>query len=104
MSAPVRGSTTSATQIVLSWSALSTSASTGGSAITSYNLQWDSGTSGVTWTNLVGYSPSSTSTTYTLTSGITHGSSYEFRVRAKNAFGWGSFSSATTIMSAAVPS
>jgi hypothetical protein len=48
----------------------------GGSTITSYNLVWDSGSGGVTFTDLIGISPSSTVTTYTVTTGITAGSSY----------------------------
>ena len=104
MATPTKGSATDATYIQVQWTALSSAPQNGGSAVTSYNLQWDSGTAGASWTNLVGYSPSSTSVSYTLTSGITSGHSYQFRVRAKNVFGWGSFSSSTSIVSGAVPS
>jgi hypothetical protein len=36
------------------WTALTTSSETGDSAITSYNLEWDSDGLGVTFTELVG--------------------------------------------------
>lgn len=41
MNAPISGSATSSTQIQVTWSALTASSDTGGSAITSYNLEWD---------------------------------------------------------------
>lgn len=103
MATPTRGAATSSTIVQVDWVALTASLN-GDSTITSYHLQWDAGTSGSTWTNLVGLSPSSTATTYTLTTGITAGSSYMFKVRARNAFGWGSYSSTYTIKAAALPS
>ena len=68
------------------------------------NLQWDSGTSGVTWTDVVGLTPAYTSTSIILTTGITAGTTYRFKVRAQNIFGWGAFSSATSIKAATTPS
>jgi hypothetical protein len=103
MAAPTRGSTTSTTIVEVDWAALISPAN-GDSSITSYNLKWDAGTSGVTWTDLIGLSPSSTATSYSLTTGITAGSSYQFKVRARNAFGWGSYSSVATITAATIPS
>src|SRR5690242_3797157 len=103
MSSPTSGSSTSTTVIEVGWTAL-TSPNNGDSSITSYNLQWDAGTSGTTWTDLIGNSPSSTALSYSVTTGITAGSSYQFKVRARNVFGWGSFSPVTTIKAAAKPS
>lgn len=76
MTAPVRGSGTTISQIQVDWTALTTTADQGGSTILSYHLQWDSGTSGVTWTDLIGLSVEQTATTYTVTSGITGGQFY----------------------------
>src|SRR3569832_801329 len=102
MSAPTRDAATSTTQIVVDWTAL-TSPNDGHAAITSYHLQWDSATSGVTWTDLVGLSVASTALTYTVTGSVTAGTTYHFRVRAQNAWGWGPFSAATSIKAATAP-
>ena len=77
MNAPVRGSSSTLTQIEVTWTALSSSAETGNSAITSYHLEWDSGTNGATFTTLTGAtSPYYTSTSYTVTSSLTAGNDY----------------------------
>ena len=70
------GASTDDDEIEVSWTALSSSPSNGGSTILSYNLQWDSGTNGVTWTNIIGYSPASTVTTYTITTSVIAGTEY----------------------------
>lgn len=41
---PTRGLLTNTAQIQIDWSSLLTSLETGGSPITSYNIQWDAGT------------------------------------------------------------
>ena len=51
MAAPSLGTTFSLTSLEVTWAAL-TGADTGGSAIDSYHLQYDAGTS--TWTDLIG--------------------------------------------------
>jgi hypothetical protein len=76
MSTPTRGAASGTTQIEVDWLALSSAPSNGGSTITSYNLQWDAGTSGSTWSNLNGYSPSSLSLSYIVTTGLASGNSY----------------------------
>lgn len=48
----------------------------GGSTILSYDLQWDAGTNGTTWTDLVGYSTESTATTFTVSTSISGGTTY----------------------------
>ncbi|CDW74138.1 pa14 multi-domain protein [Stylonychia lemnae] len=102
---PFRGSQTSTNQIQVSWSSLSARrlASSGGSPVISYNLQWDAGTNGASWYDLVGLQPAYLSTSYLVTTGIVSGQSYEFRVRAKNIFGWGSFSDQITLKASTVP-
>lgn len=99
MSAPTSGSSTSSSQIEVTWTALSTAAETGGASITSYHLQWDAGTN-TTWSDVVGLSPSYTSTSVILSTSIVSGNTYYFRVRAKNAQGWGSYSSTSSIKAA----
>jgi hypothetical protein len=46
MATPTRGSATSASQIQILWTALTTAAETGSSTILSYNLYWDNGLGG----------------------------------------------------------
>mmetsp|Transcript_33983 Transcript_33983/g.25072 ORF Transcript_33983/g.25072 Transcript_33983/m.25072 type:complete len:122 (-) Transcript_33983:157-522(-) len=65
-------SQTDESQIEVHWSA----PSNGGSAITSYNLQWDAGTNGASWSNLLGGTVSSLATSYTVVTGVTPGGSY----------------------------
>ena len=104
MSAPARGATTSETQIEVTWTAITSAPANGGSSVTSYNLQWDAGSGGATWSNVVGYSPAYTGTSIVLTSSITAGATYQFQVRARNVDGWGAFSPVTSIKAASVPS
>ena len=76
------------TQVVLSWSA----PDSGGSAITDYVVeQFDADTS--TWNILT--DGVSTATSFTVT-GLTNGTSYSFRVSAKNAIGTGTVSATVT--------
>jgi hypothetical protein len=59
-----------------------------GSEITSYYLQWDKGTDGITWYDLVGLTESFTDLEYTATYGdILPGEDYQFRLKAENEFG-----------------
>jgi len=100
---PTRNSGTTATQVVVDWTSLITDAEIGGSTILSYHLQFDSGTGGVSWTDLVGFSSNSLATTFTVSSGIVAGTDYMFRVRAKNIYGWGSYSATATINASGLP-
>jgi hypothetical protein len=78
MGSPVRGLATTDSQIEVDWLPLVSTSATGNAAILSYNLQWDLGTSGTSWTDLVGYSPNSLVTMFPLNDGIVAGSSYQF--------------------------
>lgn len=98
---PVLSSSTEST-LSITWTALSSAAYTGGSAITSYNLEWDQGTS--TWASLAGFATDYTSTSYTVSSGLTAGSNYKFRLTAKNVYGWGVVSNEVTMTPLGVPS
>ena len=58
---------------------------TGGLPILSYKLEWDQG--GSSWTALVGDTPASLATSYTVT-GLTEGQAYSFRYVVRNEVGW----------------
>ena len=86
--------TTGVGQISVTWSA---PISNGGSALTDYTVQYSSN-SGGTWTTFADGVSTATSTTVT---GLSAGTSYTFRVLAKNAIGDGPYSAASAAVSAA---
>jgi hypothetical protein len=62
-------------------------------------LQYDAGAN--LWTDLVGYSSDYTQLVFLLTDNVTKGTSYQFRIRARNIYGWASlFSDPTTAIKA----
>ena len=63
----VEGTLTNTAQIELKWQPLTAHAETGGSTITSYNVQWDAGQFGLLWSHLVGYDADMTATAYIVT-------------------------------------
>jgi titin len=83
-------------QVALSWSAPTVSAQT---PITDYTVQFSSN-SGSSWTNFT--RAASTATSATVTS-LTNGTAYTFRVAAVNGVGTGSYSTATSAVTPAVP-
>jgi len=86
------------TSITLSWTALSSASDTGNSPITEYNIYWDQGSGGSATSSI--YLGASTS--YTIT-GLSTGSNYKFKVRAKNVYGYGPFSAEVTLQASTVP-
>ncbi len=102
MNTPQRASQTGPTQIEVSWSSLSTP-NDGGSEVKSYHLQYDNGTSATTWLDVVGLTPDSLLTSYTVSTDILTGEEYAFRVRARNIFGWGPYSLVAYIKAAREP-
>jgi hypothetical protein len=98
--APSRGASTATTQVEVEWPAL-TAPGDGGSAVTSYHVQWDQGTG--SWADLVGLVSPHTQTAYTVTTGVTSGASHQFRVRAANVYGWGPYSPVTAILASQAP-
>jgi hypothetical protein len=52
---------------------------------------------------LIGSNIDSTALTFTVSSSIIGGTTYQFRVRAKNYWGWGSYSSTVSIKAAKAP-
>ena len=107
MATPLNGPSTGASQVEVTWTAL-TAPQNGDSAVTSYELQWDAGSSGVSWVDLAGVSSNYLLTSYVVTTGtggapIPAGTTYQFRVRAANAWGAGDYSPVATILAADVP-
>mmetsp|Transcript_29136 Transcript_29136/g.28196 ORF Transcript_29136/g.28196 Transcript_29136/m.28196 type:complete len:163 (-) Transcript_29136:195-683(-) len=103
MADPTGGSSTSISQIAVEWTELTLTADTGNSAITSYQLQWDAGSLGVSWYEVVGFSSDYTSTSYVINTGITAGDPYQFKIRAKNIYGEGDYSNIVTLDAVGVP-
>ena len=103
MASPLRdSSTTTISQITVSWAALA-EPENGMSTVLSYNLEWDAGASGTVWTEVVGESTDYLSTQFTVTTGVQAGESYQFRVRARNGLGWGQASAAASVKAATWP-
>ena len=110
VAAVTRDSTTSPTQVVVSWTALSLASDTGSLPILSYQLEFDQGsgepTGSASWQSLVGNPSPSLLLKYSVNGSgvVTSGTTYRFRVRASNALGWGPWSEVTAVLAAAVPS
>jgi len=66
-------------------------------------LQYDNGTFATTWLDKVGLAPDSVATSIIVSSEIVSGTVYGFRVRARNIFGWGPYSTVTEIKAAREP-
>lgn len=94
----------SLTTIALSWAGHGVdSDGTGGSAITSYHVQWKENSASL-WSDLQGQDGAlSTATSASASAGVTGGESYNFRVRASNTHGWGDYSSELTVLASGVP-
>jgi len=79
-----------------------TPGSTGGSAITSYNLAFNGGGASTTYVSLIGEAPDSLLQSYTKT-GLTANESYKFKYRVMNKHGWSLYSPEITILAAELP-
>lgn len=89
------GASTSTSQIEVQWTAL-TGDATGQDPITNYEIYWDAGTNEASYVLIVN-STSSETFSATVTTGVSSGTIYKFKYRARNQFGAGSFSSVTSI-------
>lgn len=72
---------------------------TGGSPILGYHLQFDKGTNGATWFDIV----ETTESSYMFSDGIVAGTLYQIRIRARNKYGYGTWSSILSTKAANVP-
>jgi hypothetical protein len=102
METPTRGYSTSISSLYIDWIAL-TGDDTGSAEIDSYNLQWDNGTGGITWSDLIGADPYSTATSGIFTENVVEATYYQVRVRAHNAHGWSEWSDILTTKAAGRP-
>jgi hypothetical protein len=96
MSSPTISSYTD-TSITLTWTALADPA-TGNSPILSYSLYWNEGTLSSPSVALI----DSLVTTYTI-SGLTGGQTYSFIIAARNIYGYGTYSSASSVLTVDIP-
>jgi hypothetical protein len=104
MLAPVENNTlTSEQQLNFAWQNLQTVEETGGVEILSYNLQWDKGTHGTSWFDIVGAQSNYIDFDYTVTSEVLAGKVYQVKVRARNFWGWSAFSPALSIKASTWP-
>lgn len=97
-----RGAASSNLQLELVWLPLTTFVQTGGVSILSYELDWDNGLNQNVWNPLVGYSSAFTGLSY-ITTDVTAGTTYSFKLRAQNVHGWSDWSTVTTLLAASVP-
>ena len=103
MDMPTKDQLTTNKMVVVDWTFL-TGVRTGMSPITSYNLWWDEGSNGQFWYSLIGLTePILTQSSFSVTNGILEGYDYQFKIRAKNIWGWGDFSPIATIRASTVP-
>jgi hypothetical protein len=102
MAAPSQGTATSYSQIEVDWQT-QTDPADGGSAITSFHLQMSN--DGTNFVDIVGGSGADyTGTSYIVNTGITQGSTYVFRIKSANKWGWAlNFSPSVSILAASVP-
>ena len=96
-----RGDATDNTQIEVYWSAL-TAPENGDSEVLTYNVQWDQGTG--EFVELVGESSSWLGLAH-IEDGLDdfEGLSFEFKIRARNKWGWGAYSATKSVVCATVP-
>jgi fibronectin type 3 domain-containing protein len=102
--APVlaRGASTNEYQVQLTWAAINP-ANNGGSAATGYKILWDNGAGAGSTTVLLATIASAGTASYTQTSSLTPGSTYNYLIQAVNVIGTGISSStfAVTVAAAA---
>jgi hypothetical protein len=103
MNLPVRDTITTELKLVVNWLPQNVPEN-GYIDIVSYNLQWDRGSQGATWYNLIGFDTASIATTFTSTETLAPGHWYQFKVRSQNIFGWSAFSDILLIKAATWPS
>lgn len=61
---------------------------TGGAPILSYYLQWDNGSNGADWFDVVGFNDPYLLSAFIVSSEVYGGLTYQFRIKALNAHGW----------------
>jgi hypothetical protein len=90
------------TQITVSMPSV-TGSLTGGSPLTSYNLQFNKGAAINSYISWIGEVPASLTQIYQKNE-LSSNLAYKFRCRIANKHGWGPFSTAVTLIAATAPS
>lgn len=92
-------------EIIVTWTALITDAETGRDPINYYQLDWDSGTG--TWTEITDSVVNGMSTSFSFVPPnnqiFNPNTNVNFRVRARNIIGYGSYSPSLTILTDGAP-
>ena len=101
---PARGDLTSAVQIELEWTPPTASLEIGGSVITGFKIYWDSGSgdNGVSTFESLHTITDASQLSY-ITTTVTQGTTYAFKVSAVNAHGEGPLSDSFSVTPAAPP-
>ena len=92
----------SSSKIKVDFSPFTQISETGGATILSYHLQMDQSDSA--FVNIFGQDETIDVLTTTALVSVTEGTTYGFRFRSRNIYGWGSWSPTTYILAASVPS
>jgi hypothetical protein len=90
----------SQTEATLTWNSIHSPPENGYSTVTDYKVYWDNGPSTPAFDELLTTTANASSTTIT---GLTAGTTYNFKISAVNVLGTGTQSSAITLLSAIVP-
>ena len=88
--------------ILIEWNRLTTTEEMGGSAIVSYGLQYRDNSESAEWIDLIGYQSNNLLTDFILDA-VTPGQIYQFRMQAKNIYGWGVYSEVNLIAASGTP-
>lgn len=102
MNPAVREVTTNDKQIFINWQPISSYNDIGGSGVFSYGLEWDNGTNQVEWSRINGYMFNSLEESY-VAQDVVKGTIYNFRLQARNIYGWGAYSEIKAIAAAGIP-
>jgi hypothetical protein len=98
-----RGTSTSVSQVELTWTEITTYANNHGAGVISYNIQWDAGTNQINFYDIAGYLSLYPNSPYLQTTGVQAGYTYYFRIRALNFWGYGPFSTPFKIKASTAP-
>jgi hypothetical protein len=101
MEAPTRNSLTNERQVVIDWMA-PVAPLDGDSTVESYHVMWKDSNE-AEWVDLIYPEFPYTWTFATAVDNVVQGGTYDFKVRARNIYGFGAFSQTTTIEASTLP-
>ena len=92
MNAPIYDLTASTDKSIrVYWNPIVSDLDTGAVPITSYSLEWDQANGN--WQSVVGNPIDFVAINFTIVNSVVPGQSYKLRLRARNVYGWGPYSS-----------